>query len=125
MTTPESQRRELLDTAWPQLRDERRAASQERPQPYEGSFDSETGDGYAPDQERPEVTPTTAAYRQGFSDGEEWANRSGVAQERPSIDVERLIRAAYNIIEHTGETRGEWLRRVAAEYVRLSGPVGE
>ncbi len=42
------------------------------------------------------------------------------ARASAPLDVERLNLAAYRTPEKRGETRKEWLTRVAAEYARLT-----
>ena len=63
------------------------------------------------------------------------AGKAPASQERPSIDVERLarafdahpgpVRASDNIAHDRGHHGEECWQQIAAEYARLSGPVGE
>lgn len=62
-----------------------------------GSFDPITGDGYAPDQDVAQENPLTAAYRQGFSDGEEWVRKQAAATDQPSTEQDSAARLRLEI----------------------------
>jgi hypothetical protein len=104
--------RTIVSRARLQADNERIERAQKRPQPYEGSFDSETGDGYAPDQERPQpYDPNAMTPIEELDDMREWT------QERPSIDMERLRLIVFGV---TGYAFNDYAwDQIAAEYERL------
>ncbi len=87
------------------------------------------------------MRPTAHTFDQVNWDNAEQETRIGALQEMVAIllnrldedeaaspaalDVERLNLAAYRTPEKRGESRKEWLTRVATEYARLSRPAGE
>jgi hypothetical protein len=96
-----------------------RAASQERPQPHATDALAFAEQGHC-------ASDCCDWYPKLHVHGDKAEYDRWLAQERPSIDVERLIEAHQNVWGlRRSDFNNELAERIAAEYLRLSGPVGE